>query len=325
MTYDSSRCRSKSLGAPALWMALCALSFPVFLSAQTVYPNSMPQRGLTAGPYYTFDKLETINTANGNVVYTVPLAQLPPGRAGFSQALSLIYNSQIYDLSTSFQATKSSFGNTIEVSQLTGSIYGGWRYGYQYALDLERKPGSATVSCTNPPPGQKDQFKLRLITPDGGPHELSIYGVARDLNGNGYYPYDPTGTGFCGQSLNQDMTYYTTDGTHIRVVVSQQGPTSGQDAWMQHQWTAYFPDGSTVTGMGGQTTSLADRNGNTITVATYANSNGSPSNVLTDAFGRTITIQHNGQQDTVMQTGFGGQTVTATVTWGGVAIDPTLQ
>src|SRR5881396_597971 len=44
--------------------------------------DTIPQRGFFAAGSYALSDLETINTANGNVMFRIPLVSLPPGRAG---------------------------------------------------------------------------------------------------------------------------------------------------------------------------------------------------------------------------------------------------
>ena len=101
--------------------------------------------------------------------------------------------------------------------------------------------------------------------------------------------------------------------------------------WTNHPWTLYFPDGRTVTGYGTQTSNMSDRNGNTITVQNIdpnvAGQN--PVNVLTDALGRTITMQHQLSnstvvQDTITRSGYNGQALTWYVNWTSVVLNGSL-
>ena len=71
------------LGAPSLW----------------AQDTEVPERGLQVTGSYRLGEIETINTKNGNVMLSVPLGSLPPGRAGEPGfALALNYNSKLWDL-----------------------------------------------------------------------------------------------------------------------------------------------------------------------------------------------------------------------------------
>ena len=57
--------------------------------------NLEPKRGFTTNNPYMSSDIETINSANGNLLLNIPLASLPPGRGGNPGAgVNLIYNSK---------------------------------------------------------------------------------------------------------------------------------------------------------------------------------------------------------------------------------------
>lgn len=286
----------------------------------------MPQRGLVPAGSYSISDLETINVVNGNVFWQIPLATLPPGRAGFTAGLKLTYNSQVWDVGLSFGYSQVNLGVWTLYRNLQTSEWGGWQYGYMCSLDLEMRPNpSSTWNCN----GTEDNwkiYKLSVISPDGSHHTLHPYSYW-DVNGDGYYEVDPGGNpSACPQSRGTtgDMTYYTTDGSYLKVVVTQ----NSDPFWTNHPWTIYFPDGRTATGLGPQMTALRDPNGNTITVQNIDPGvvGQNPTNVLSDDLGRAITIQHQlsggiVQQDTITQAAYpqgGGQTLAWTVDWSAV-------
>jgi len=207
-----------------------------------------------------------------------------------------------------------------------------------YSLDLEYRAPLKGVGCGT---GYTDAnikiFKLSIISPDGSHHALHLYPYTPsnpsgysywDSSGDAYYAIDPAGNisvPGCGISppAAGNLTYYTSDGSYLKVVMSQAGGTW----WTNHQWTIYFPDGSTATGFGSQTTALSDHNSNSITVVSTINPTyGSPATTtLSDSLGRSILIQYNpaagvSSYDTITQTGYpeGGvsHTLTWTVIWG---------
>jgi hypothetical protein len=311
---------------------ICLASL-VHLSAQT--PDNMPSRGLIPTGLFAVSDVETINVVNGNVLFRIPLAALPPNRSGLTAGFNLTYNSQIYDIQ-----------RDPGVSQITGlpttfqhlrpsQQGGGWQYGYMYSLSLDILPGLGT-NC-NGTPDLRKIYRLSVISPDGSHHTLHLYPDTPrspagpsllDNNGDGYYEVDPSGhTPLCPSPPDSsgnpvgDLTYYTTDGSYLKVVVSQSADVN----WTNHQWTIYFPDGSTATGFGAQMMQRTDRNNNSISVQNVLvqNPDGSQDTLSTaiwDNFARRILIQYNrsagtSNQDTVTQTGFAENGVAHPLTW----------
>jgi hypothetical protein len=315
---------------------ICLVSL-VRLGAQITDPvwpdNNMPSRGLVPTGLFAVSDLETINVVNGNLLFRIPLASLPGYKAsGLTAGFNLTYNSQIYDIS--YDPGFSQAGNTQTIFQHLSSSRsgGGWQYGYMYGLSLDNRPGPGGFDCITGTEDQRKMFKLSLISPDGSHHTLHLYpntpgGSYWDFNGDGYYEVSPAGTtnGCPGTPAPVgDLTYYTTDGSYLKVVVSQNGGAY----WSNHQWTIYFPDGGTATGFGPQMISLADHNGNSISfvnaVTPYPYA-GAPTTSLVDNLGRSISIQYNPvvgstSQDAITQTGFSENgvphTLAWTVTWG---------
>src|SRR5438094_598889 len=112
--------------------ALCigsALVASQGLFAQTFpFPYNLdtrPQRGFMPNSSQLATALDTIDAVSGNVKLTVPLASLPPGRAGFSFDLDLVYNSQIYDIEVGTSRQNSS-GQTVVTQELQTGANGGW-------------------------------------------------------------------------------------------------------------------------------------------------------------------------------------------------------
>ena len=54
--------------------------------------------------------VDQVDNVTGNVSMRIPLASLPPGRAGWTMPFNLIYNSSIYSVTTAVN-------NLIEFSQ----------------------------------------------------------------------------------------------------------------------------------------------------------------------------------------------------------------
>ena len=93
----------------AIWRGLpclspvvnCCLAILFLCSAAIISRAQLPpspQHGFQPAGSYALSSIESINTANGNVIMTVPLAALPVGRGGTSGfQVALTYNSKLYD------------------------------------------------------------------------------------------------------------------------------------------------------------------------------------------------------------------------------------
>ena len=285
------------------------LSASINLMGQTAPLNGSGARGMSPTGSYTISDIETVDNTSGNLTVRIPLASFPPGRAGQTAGVGLIYNSAIYD------TAPDGFGKVNLTPSTTG---GGWQYSYQYSVNVEVLPTNAGA-CG---------YQTAVVFPDGSRHVL-YYWNTNDLltaahSFDGYYGFDPRGTGgsLCQSSPSYalPLTYHTEDGTYVRVLFG--AVAGGSTNWMSLPWTIYFADGSKVTGFGGQTTALIDKNNNTITVQNFDDAGSGPTTVLTDSAQRTITIAHvlqypgkNPVQDTITQAGWNGSTLTWNVYW----------
>src|SRR5438128_657238 len=61
-------------------------------------PIVRPDRGFYPTGVYSASDIESINNVNGSLTLRIPLASLPPGRAGFKADLGLAYSSQMFDV-----------------------------------------------------------------------------------------------------------------------------------------------------------------------------------------------------------------------------------
>jgi len=247
---------------------------------------------------YTFSQLETVDNVSGNLSYRIPLTSFAPDQGGFTWGLSIVYNSNIYDVVPQPGTEPAPNNDTpVLINSLQPSEFGGWRYAVNYGLQLEQcnqnGQGNDWGSCVDPYTPQQNLNRLNLIFPDGSHHTLHLQGQPEDQYSLGYSPYDPSGwpatscqkrgQGYLYNYLYGNLTYYTTDSTYIKVVIPA---TTGSysctnpgvmPAWQDSQWTMYFPDGRIATGYGLQMNTLADKNGNTMLLANmYVPSNGVP-------------------------------------------------
>jgi len=158
-------------------------------------------------------------------------------------------------------------------------------------------------------------YKVNVAFPDGSLHEF-MPRVGSSID-QGYSDIRPDGyqTRFTGGHvqdvpyLTNTVTYYTFDGTYVRLEV--QHDSDGN--WWNNPWTLYFSDGTKVTNFG---TRVTDRNGN-YTEWSNITYNGHPSTQLIDQLGRKIILENQGFTggDVIHVPGVGGVDLTYQVYW----------
>ncbi len=85
---------SRTRKALTLVLLLC----PAFVPALAQDPLDIePLRGIVPTGAYSFSRIEAIGLHGGNVMLNIPIVALPPGRAGQSAGLNLIYNSKLWN------------------------------------------------------------------------------------------------------------------------------------------------------------------------------------------------------------------------------------
>ena len=223
-----------------------ALAAATCLSGQAIGTFS-PERGFLPYGAYSGSGFGSVNEYSGNLNLSIPLASLPAGRGGMGIAVGLTYNSQIYDLKTqpgdgrTVTECPSQCPNPNQVNLLQNSVNGGWRYSYNYAINVENRP----VVCSSSQPFTYLAVRLSMVLPDGSSHPMQQQGQA-DNGGDSYYHRGPDGVVFCSgtnlSNIGPIVRYYSTDGTYIQLTFDNSvNPAT---------WTAVFPDGRTVSGLG---------------------------------------------------------------------------
>ncbi len=306
--------------------------------------ETSPKKGVEPTGSYLLSDIETFSETNGNVTLAIPLGALGPDRAGRSQALSLIYNSKIWE--RSIQSTIIG-GTSVDVNGVDPSPDGGWQYGIGYQLQQDARdivyyiPPTCSADCDL----MKYYYKAWITFPDGSRHLLRLQGYP-DYQGDGHYAYGFDGQLNCtafandpqcnSQTRNRgSFIYYTTDGTFARLEVRQaDGNGNFYNKGENNPWTLYFRDGSRVEGGDDPTTGnyrpqrICDRNDNCVSVE-YAVRQVNGVNIrptyftaITDDFGRQIQITYGGEfhtsgyatSDTIVVPGY-QDTLTWTVDW----------
>jgi RHS repeat-associated protein len=323
--------------------------------------GTTPERGFNPGGSYAISDIESINTSNGNVGLQIPIASLPAGRGGFRGAdLRLIYNSKVWDTPITIvpDGTYNNYGEPQGTPQhyLKASPEGGWRYGAGYEVRFINRLNDYTYSPLAPSceeqwgTGSRDAdfiYKMQVIFPDGSAHEFAPQGYQNPANttSDGYYNIRPDGylvacschevwgshRPSCASpspvvlSNSGTMTYYSTDGTYMRLDVPHDSDTN---PW-NNAWTISMPDGTRVvgssfTGVGGGlqpgypgSERIYDRNNNYVDIQITQSLIS-----ITDQFGRSVSVHRNVSPnvDEVQARGYNNAPLTWTVRWKSVYV-----
>ena len=207
--------------------SLLALSFAAIASAQST--EYRPDCGFLPSGIYSISQTESVNDSTGTVTARIPLAKVA-GKNGSGLSLDLVYNSALYNLKTQ-HATEdvvvdynTSMG-TVDLNMLSVSMAGGWHYSHRYALETDSRMGTNAG------------YRLTLVAGDGASHQLWLrVPVAGQNYDDGYSVFDITGQSASSGSIGPNLTYYTTDGSFIRVEINGTA------------WYARFPNGDAVSG-----------------------------------------------------------------------------
>jgi len=304
--------------------ARAALAFPAFLLlgmtalAQTDVssnpPVPSPATGISSAGANGLSGIESVNTANGNVTLTFPIAHLPADNVSLGGAgVSLVYNSAVYDAPAIPQSTSQA-----DLEYTASSHGGGWNYGYEYKLwEQQRIPlvNMTSTVCGFLSSAEKTYwYKNFFQTPDGTNHIL--YRVFAIPAANGPTD-DPTGTGFLSMDfagfgnpntssgLNCNVTelqytgvlvFATVDGSDIRVEATTH--PGGQGTWI-----AYLPNGTQVSGpiltsldngsyhaTDSPSGTITDRNSNQVYIYGNCPTGGACQETISDVPGRMINL-----------------------------------
>jgi RHS repeat-associated protein len=315
--------------------------------------GTTPKRGFAPAASYAVSDIESVNTTNGNLGLQIPIANLPAGRGGSPGAgLTLSYNSKIWDTPITIlpDGTYDNYGVPQGSPQnyLKLNSEAGWRYGAGYEVRLINSLDEYSYSYFKPscesnygsPVRDAEQvYRVEVIFPDGSAHEFvpQNFQSASFTDGKGYYSIRPDGyLTYCSctvlmvggvactrptiQYTTGTMTYYSTDGSYIRLDVAHDSDAN----WSNNTWSMYLPDGtrvtgSAITGIGGSAqpgspglTRVYDRNDNYVDVSVTQNLI-----TITDQFNRSIRVERGAEPfvDYVRATGYANEPMTWTVRW----------
>ena len=308
--------RKSSMPAALCLCALLAACAPALVRAQE---TKNPERGYTAGGSFALGEVETINTTNGNLMFSFPLATLTTGPSGLSASFNLVYNSKLYD--TQVERTLDESGQENLQNFLGDSEWGGWRLSSWFNFEVvNRFDREGSGACNR----LESIFiwKLNMIFPDGGRREFRPVNFPSQ---GGYYDVHPSGafSGCRGGQTTNTLVYYSTDGSYMRLEFPH---VDGPFGWMQN-WTLSMPDGSRVVSAG-PLRRFYDRNDNYIEVRRVENYNdtGRPATLLVDRFGRSVAQQGVSPTETQIHAlGFDNRPVTWRILWKEVFVRKTYR
>lgn len=301
-----------------LFVLACLLACFIYPGRIAVAQEHEEKRGFNVGGSYALSDIETINTVSGNMMLRLPVGKLPLGRGGMSGGIDLLYNSKLYDTHVEYVPNLS---NQITAQNFLGdSQDGGWRYGIGFSLELKNRLDDYETFPSCPDAHAIYIWKLKVHFPDGSSREFRPLGFA-DHFSDGFFTIRPDGwqTGCSGTSpsVTGDLTYYSTDGSYMRLTIPH---TTSWEA----NWTLSMPDGSRVVTTPGLQR-IYDRNNNyiSLTFVTNYNNTGQPATLLEDSVGRAIALQYDAttQEDLIHTTGFGNETLTYRVRWKAIFVN----
>ena len=314
------------------------------LISQTVFAQYEPpanvRRGIANGASFSTSDIETINLTNGNLMLNIPLAGLPKGRGDISQSLNLRYNSKLME--TWINDLMDITNQVTPQRHLLPSDEAGWHYvnSSSYLLDITNRPEAESNLCSAEDVWKRDYtWKVEMIMPDGNkvlfrPTGYTDYYVDNHfrVSPNGYQTttsltnetsydwitqtYSTTincSNTVTNQVTTQPMTYYSIDGSYLKLVIDHDSNPQNQDGRF-NPWTLYFPDGRKITGGTNVSTKHYDRNGNFV-------------EGLTDNFGRSIQKLQgaNADEDIIRVKGVDGEDIDVKVRWKYVHVRKTYQ
>ncbi len=253
---------------------ICSVSLSLvcmaFLVATVAAQDKHSQQNLHPGIPYSISDIENINLTNGNLMFNFNFGTVR-GRGSAAMPFGLKYNSKLYE--THVMTTLDISGNNSPQKFLQPAWESGWQYDGGFELrvisrnDGLDQPLQISDSCGRPNYNAVYLWKVMMYFPDGSQHEFRPTGY-RDgpppsNSGDGFFNVATNGnimdltygcigpTPNCSdtcttqlltyQDPNPKMTYYSTDGTFIRLEIP-----NGQDVRNPGKWTLFMPDGSKI-------------------------------------------------------------------------------
>ncbi len=278
------------------------IGFLPLATAQDLYNvDTKPPRGFMPTADQLSSPVDNIDTVSGKLNLQIPLASIPRGRGGIGFDLNLQYDSHINDVHAAVERMWDTLNQRYVdvpvkvVAPIT--LSGGWTYNANnYWLEDEMQEATG---CQY---GGRGLVRMRVLLPDGSMHILYLRGYETYggyTSTNGFIPINPAGKDITcpyqtpPQVVTGWLTYYTTDGSYLKVEIYADGTT----AWREKDWYVYYPDGRrvVVSPVNGTVDSYDSKN-NRIRISNYCHSwpdGCDPYTSIQDDGGHEIRISYN--------------------------------
>jgi RHS repeat-associated protein len=339
---------------PLFLLSSVILISSVFAQTPGPYPNTVPDRGTVPFTDQLSSPIDSVEPITGKLNMEIPLASLPPGRAGTGFNLTLTYNSSLYDKLLTPQKLGSWNPPSYPPEPLQPPAYlyfsaprpawfpGGWNYNFmnvgifpeerEATFDDLQNLGTA---CSE---SKVRRYRTSIGLPDGSKHTLYLQGYSVT---DGYYGIASNGLtigsecdaqhmyGWNAMNDGRKLTYFTTDGTFLKLEINTlTGSTPSSEPWR-----LYFPDGKIISGSSWQPLEIDDANGNAVTFNNECDDEPctQPYTRISDAIAdsnREIRIYFAAEtasgmtRDRIHATGSNGEDLNWAVDWQNISIDP---
>ena len=169
-------------------------------------PVISPTRGFHPAHSYSISDVESIDAATGALSLHIPIAELPPGPAGFTAGLSLVYSNKYWE-------TYPTGDPVTPFYYLVNSSRGGWQLALAPRLEVLWFDASI---C----PLQELLFQLRIVNPDGSSHVLLLQGATSD---RGTYCWENF------QTVTTPTVWHSIDGSFLQLTLQPPAPNQVWD------------------------------------------------------------------------------------------------
>ena len=161
--------------------------FAVFITQSAIWgqsPDQVAPRGYQPTSGYAISEIESVNTVSGSLGYQIPLASLPPGKAGLTAGINLNYSSALWDTFLEYIPRPSDPSQYILSQNMLASSKGGWQYSFNASFEV----ADPRPSVPNPPncindPASWNRYRYNIVLPDGSTHSLHPKGYSESTDG----------------------------------------------------------------------------------------------------------------------------------------------
>jgi RHS repeat-associated protein len=266
-----------------------------------------PERGIKPNSSLLSGGIDDINLFNMTLNLSLPMASLPSGRGGSGFDLALKYDSHLYNLNYWSQTVphENTFDLEVYRELSAATQYGGWNYNIDnWGLVQDSNDCDYARLSMSFPDGSRHIFHLQGHENDQGVHISysgdGFFGIQRDgtltqrIDSNGTVIQCALDDGWQAIQTPAWLTYYTSDGTYLKLMVYAEGPGHPEN----NEWHLFYPDGKHIVGKEDKgIIEIYDSNGHKTKIERIWQGpgpmSGTVSTRVTDAVGREIYLDKN--------------------------------